>query len=679
MNIKNLLIAIPAVLALQACSDDDNRNFQDSIDAQAAEVLANTDSNAPFNPTGSPPVLPFPTTLFFTGSDDGTVNLPAADPDNIADPQVALNQLDGFSTTSPISTPMVRALDPESIVIGSSVVVLQVVAVSGLGFAPTAVINNLGPDEITAVSTENSLILQPLQPLNQNATYLVLLTNELRDLAGNDLEASLTYRLLAGDIDLTASPAQSQLQDLIRFHLTAGESAGVASESVILSWTFNTQSIRNTLQAVKDASTAQPFLATPSGATTSTFSPAAAGHADVWVGTLDVPFYQTAGSADDPGAALNNFWTAADGGFLTRLNPMPAMTGIETIPVLMSIPNADSAAGGVMPETGWPVVIFQHGITQDRTNLIAVADTLADIGFAAVAIDMPMHGVVDDVPINASNTAFPTDTERHFNIDVANNDNATDQNPDGLIDSSGTHFIQLGNLPNSRDNLRQAVSDLFTLSDSLGGVQGATTDTPAIAFDTSRKAYVGHSLGGIVGSVFLSYDNTIQSATLANPGSGISQLLANSGSFGPVIVGGLASAGIEEGSAVFDLFLLAAQTLVDSGDPANHMSFLAEQGTPVHMIEVLGDQTIPNFVQNAPFSGTEPMAALLGLQPTTTSVSGGALVRFGSGSHSSFLDPTDSPEATIEMQRQMAIFIQSGGTNLTITDPSVIADGLTGE
>lgn len=679
MNIKHLLFAIPAILALQACSEDNNQNFQDSIDAQAAEVLANTASNPPFDPTGSPPVLPFPTTLFFTGATDGTVNLPAADPDNIADPQVALNQLDGFSTTSPITTPMVRALDPESIVIGSSVVVLEVVAISGLGFAPTAVISNLGPDEITAVSTDDSLILQPLQPLNQNATYLVLLTNELTDLAGNALEASLTYRLLAGDIDLTASDAQAQLQTLIRTHLSVGESAGVASDSVVLSWTFNTQSIRNTLQAVKDASTAQTFLATPSGATTSTFSPAATGHADVWIGTLDIPFYQTAGSAEDPGAALNNFWTADDGGFLTRLNPMPAMTGIETIPVLMSIPNADSDAGGVMPDAGWPVVIFQHGITQDRTNLIAVADALADVGYAAVAIDMPMHGIVDDVPINASNTTFPTDTERHFNIDVANNEDATDQNPDGRIDSSGTHFYQLGNLPNSRDNLRQAVADLFTLSDSLGSVGAATEDTPAIAFDTSRKAYVGHSLGGIVGSVFLSYDDTIQSATLANPGSGISQLLANSVNFGPVIIGGLASVGIEQGTDFFDLFLLAAQTLVDSGDPANHMSFLAEQGTPVHMIEVLGDETIPNFVPNAPFSGTEPMAELLGLQPTTTSVSGGALVRFGSGSHSSFLDPSDSPAATVEMQRQMARFIQSGGTDLTITDTSVIADGLGGE
>lgn len=671
MKMKHLLIALPAVLALNACSDDIDHDFQPGIDAQAAEVLANTASAPLFDPTGSPPVLPFPTTFVLLSSTDSTIDIPVADPTQLSDPLVALNQLDGFSTLSPISTPLPRGLDPATIEVGNTVVVLEVISLAGAGFAPTTVLDNLGPDRMAAFSTENSLVLQPLVPLNPNATYLAFMTNGLTDTSGTPLERSLTYGLAAGDVDLV-DPDQANLQTLIRAHLAAGASAGLETDDVVFSWTFNTQSIRETLQAVKDAATPQTFLATQAGATTSNFAEGATGHADVWIGTLDVPYYLTAG-ADE---ALDSFWLAEDGGFLTRRNPLPAATGTETIPVLMSIPNADSAMGGVMPDAGWPVVIFQHGITQNRTNLIAIADALADVGFAAVAIDIPMHGVVEDVPINAAQTAFPTDQERHFNIDAVNNEDATDQNPDGVVDSSGTHFIQLTNLANSRDNLRQAVSDLFILSESLGNVQGATADTPAIAFDTSRKAFVGHSLGGIIGSVFLSYDDTINSATLANPGSGIAQLLAGSVNFGPTIVGGLASAGIEEGSANFNLFLIAAQTLIDSGDPANHMSFLAELGTPVHLIEVLGDETVPNFVPNAPFSGTEPMAALLGLEPTTASVSGGGFVRFGVGDHGSFLSPAASLESTIEMQTQTAIFALSGGTQLTITNPAVIADGL---
>ena len=681
MNIKKLLIALPTVLALQACSDDSGHDFQPGIDSQAAAVFTNTASAPPFDPTGSPPVLPFPTTLFLNGTTDGTIAIPVADPDNIADPQVALNQMDGFSTISPISTPMVRALDPSSIEVGSSVVVLEVIALAGVGFAPVSVLNNLGPDQIRAFSTENSLIIQPLEPLRPNATYLVLITDDLTDLSGTPLARSRTYNLLAGDVDLTASVAQGQLQQLIRAHLSVGESENVDPDKVVLSWTFNTQSIREPLQAVRNASTPRDFVVAPSGATTSSFFDSATGHADVWTGALDVPYYQTAGSADNPGAALNNFWRTPSGGFITRNNAMPAETSVQNIPVLITVPNENAASGGVMPEAGWPVVIFQHGINQNRSDLIAVADALADVGIAAVAIDMPMHGLPDSNALSASQSQFPNDNERHFNIDVANNDDLTDQNPDGRVDSSGTHFYQLGNLPNSRDNLRQAVADLFTLSDSLGGVRAAVDSAPAIAFDVSRKGYVGHSLGGIVGSVFLSYDDSISSATLAMPGSGISQLLAGSTNFGPVITGGLASVGIEQGSALFDLFLLVAQTLIDSGDPANHMSFLADLGTPVHMIEVIGDRTIPNSVPNpiAPLSGTEPMADLLGLEPTTTSISGGALVRFSGGNHGSILLGTGDDAATAEMQSQMAIFAQSGGTNLTISNSSVIADGIGGQ
>jgi len=44
-------------------------------------------------------VLPFPTSLMYLGTTDLTVNIPVTDPDNFQDPAVAINSLDGFSTT----------------------------------------------------------------------------------------------------------------------------------------------------------------------------------------------------------------------------------------------------------------------------------------------------------------------------------------------------------------------------------------------------------------------------------------------------------------------------------------------------------------------------------------------------------------------------------------------------
>jgi len=673
MNLKHLLLAVPAALVLQACSDSSDHDFQPGLDAQAAAVAANTPSQASFDPSGSPPVIPFPSTFVYQGTQDGTLNIPTADPENLADPQVALNQMDGFSPISPIATAMNRDLDPASISVGGSVHVIQVEADPTLGFATTGVVAPVGPDAMVALGVPGNLVLQPTRPLTPNATYLVLLTNGLTDVDGEPLERSLTYSLLAGPTDLT-SPSLAPVQQITRSHLAISDAIGVPSDSVVLSWTFNVQSIRETLQAVKDNTTAQPFFAAKfAGATTSTLNPAAAGKADIWNGTLDIPYFQTAVGDGGASDALDGFWTGPEGSLLTRFNPMPVATGTETIPVLISVPNATSAQGGVMPAEGWPVAIFQHGITQDRTNLIAIADSMADAGFAVVAIDMPMHGIVSsENPLNAAATPYPNDRERHFEIDAANNSDPADQNPDGQIDASGSHFYQLTNLANSRDNLRQAVSDLLVLSASVGGVQKANPEDPAILFDTSRKAFIGHSLGGIVGSVYLSYDDTINSATLAMAGSGIARLLAGSENFGPVINGGLAANGAPVGSPQYDQFLLAAQTLIDSGDPANHMQALAIAGTPIHFIEVIGDATVPNAVAGAPFSGTDPMAALLGLQPVSTTTNGGGLVRFTAGGHGSILDPTASLEATVEMQTQMAVFAATNGTVLQITDSSVI-------
>ena len=41
------------------------------------------------------------------------------------------------------------------------------------------------------------------------------------------------------------------------------------------------------------------------------------------------------------------------------------------------------------------MVIFQHGITRNRTDMLAIAGALAQAGFAVVAIDAPLHGMTD--------------------------------------------------------------------------------------------------------------------------------------------------------------------------------------------------------------------------------------------------------------------------------------------
>ncbi|WP_138440544.1 hypothetical protein [Marinobacter alexandrii] len=69
--------------------------------------------------------------------------------------------------------------------------------------------------------------------------------------------------------------------------------------------------------------------------------------------------------------------------------PFPEKTGTENLqtPLLVMYPSSAE------PLDGFPVVVFQHGITTDRSAALSVGSVLTASGFAVVAIDLPLHGV----------------------------------------------------------------------------------------------------------------------------------------------------------------------------------------------------------------------------------------------------------------------------------------------
>jgi len=631
-----LWLIAPAALILQACGDGDEgfdfdssrTQFETEQGATAAEqAAAQADALAElnaaqviFNPADGE--LPFPNDLLFSGSEDGTLNIPvelnadgtAADS---SDPVIALNQLDGFSTVAPIAASTTEALDPTSVTLGQSVLVFSL----GADGIPTP----LAANQIAVQAVGNQVVLLPVQPLASNTRYLVLLTNGIMGADGRPLEGSLFYNLAKSTAPFTTGliafePVRQQVQG----HLQVATAIGLAPDDVVLSWTFKTQSIREPLQAARDLAVPSTLVLASAGLNTMQANPALQGKADLFAGTLDLPYYLGTAVPGDPSTAANalgSFWKNASGSAVGPLDWTPMGTTV-TVPVLMSVPNATSTAGGVAPEGGWPVTIFQHGITRNRSDMLAIADS---------------------------------------------------------------YYFNLQNLANTRDNLRQSAADLMTLSQSIEGAlvigaDGAPGAAAAqgIPLNASNKSFVGHSLGGIVGTTALSYDDSFQAATLAMPGGGLAQLLVNSGSFGPVITAGLAAAGIEPGSADFNQFLVAAQSASDSGDPINHASFLAaDQTTGLHLIQVEGDGTIPNAVATAPLAGTAPLAQQLGLPQVDSSVAANrAYVRFSVGGHGSILAPDQNTAeelaVTVEMQTQTASFAATQGQQLQVSNPSVI-------
>lgn len=309
--------------------------------------------------------------------------------------------------------------------------------------------------------------------------------------------------------------------------------------------------------------------------------------------------------------------------------------------------------------------------------MLAAADALAAAGFAAVAIDMPLHGLDSTSPLYSG-------IERTFDLDLVNTttgaplDFAGGEAPDGA-DSSGTHFINLSSLLTTRDNVRQAVADLFALKASLTTMD---YNGGGVDFDTGNIYFVGHSLGAMVGSVFLALEPEVKDATLGMAGGGIAKLLDGSASFGPRIAAGLGAKGVIKGSADYESFLGAAQTVIDSADPINYAAAVAA-GRGVLLFEVLGDQVVPNNVMAAapagtvrsPLAGTDPLAAFMGLQVLGTSTTGTDLkaqLRFVSGDHKSILDPEADSLVTSVMQNAMATFLATDGGQVAVIDETVL-------
>jgi pimeloyl-ACP methyl ester carboxylesterase len=548
MQVRLITAAAVASSLFAVCTVRDARAYDYTAPVQFHTV-------ASFDPATG--VIPFPNNLLLFGTTDLTLNIPVVDPTDGSDPKVAMNALDGFSTTAPWATTFNAPIDATSLVAGDSVRVFQV-NLSGPGGGVTGIVRELAsPQEyVVALAPSDTngetIAIVPTRPLDQMTSYMAVLTTGIRNAAGGAIRASLPYLLAerpnplctGGQSTLPALPASEAcqlepLRQLVNSQEAAAASVGIAPGSIALSWVATTESTTVVLQAVDavvEQSDPAPVVLAPTGENLGNLGAGLPPVADIYIGVISVPYYLTAPTTDDPLAPLTKWWQGLAGAYipqcadfgldptstnLTYCNPFPVPTSTQTIPLVLTIPNSHS--GKTKPAAGWPVVIYQHGITRNRTDAFAVAGTLASQGFAVVAIDLPLHGITDPTnPFYVGNTPFAAlgATERTFDLDLENNDTGA-PGPDSAIDPSGSWFINLSSLLTSRDNLRQGAADLFELAHAIPSMHiSAGTD-----FDGSRIALVGQSLGSIVGTMFITIDPNVNVGVLNVPGGGIARLV----------------------------------------------------------------------------------------------------------------------------------------------------------
>ena len=742
MQRSTLLLGLMSLGALVGCQDND--------------------LNVPAIPTTTTLVyspalgdIPVPNDVLFKDTIDATLNFPPASSPSQQPLFDALNSLDGWSTTAPISFHFDESIDALTVVAEDSVRVFEVNVATNpatglkIGTPVTGVVAELTSpaDYVVAAAASDptgaTFAIVPTQPLKPATAYMVVVTNGVEDDAGDAVTFSSEYGLARVSIATNPYPSNhplAGLQVLVNAMEAVADGAGVPAASIVCSFSFTTQDTTTVLGTARSvalggeaavlAGIAAAFPGHPAGTDapantvpTATVNPTSifdtlGNQGDLYVGELTLPYYLT-GAANatfdtvvTDTAPLLEYWHARytfpfgidTEANVSRYNPLPLQSTAEIIPMLISMPD-EAVTGLTKPASGWPVVIYQHGITSDRSSLLGIADRLNMAGYAVVAIDLPLHGLTDFASDPLGGLLFTGYQdggvrERTFGLDNVNNTTSL-LGGDTIADSSGAHFINLSSLRTQRDNLRQAAADLFALKKVLADnleVDGVVDDD----LDGTDVHFVGISLGSIVGTSFAALEPSLSTVSLNVPGAGIPRFLEASPAFGPTVIGDLALAGVIQGTPEFDQFMWAAQTATDTSDPLNYLVPLVLTGTPILLQEVVGggpvagpgglfnlpDQVIPNSVAGAPLSGTEPMIGLLGLTavtvagPTPTSA---GVVRFSQGAHSSLLqaspdvDGDGTPEvdgslaaANAEMQNEIVDWMDDAGTQVTVSDVSVV-------
>ncbi|MBA3393869.1 MAG: hypothetical protein H0T89_14570 [Deltaproteobacteria bacterium] len=297
-----------------------------------------------------------------------------------------------------------------------------------------------------------------------------------------------------------------------------------------------------------------------------------------------------------------------DESFQLDANGIPRVIAIDPIPVTFILPAA------APPETGYPVIVYGHGLGAGRDQLLSFAEPLTAAGYAIVGIDMAGHGSRFDPGDLVANLAnqLPAFT-------------GTTAMRDGFGDTTGAltqfdFFEGFLNVAAVRDTIRQSALDQSRLVQLL---RSADLDLSALGatakLDTRRIAYLGESFGTVVGTVFAAIEPDVALYVLDVPGGGILDLLLPSSPEISALALPLVGAIYNPASRLdrWNPLIGLMQAVIDGADPLSYAPhILADRFTiggtvlgprNVVAIEVLGDQVLSNL-------GTEALAQALGLQ-----------------------------------------------------------------
>ncbi|MEO8702331.1 MAG: hypothetical protein ABI867_19965 [Kofleriaceae bacterium] len=607
-------------------------------------------------------IIPFPNNLLLDPA-TGKLNLPAScgpaggleSPTAQALREGVLNKLDGFGVfKTTLNVTFTEDVDVASL--EGHVFLYKITADPAMSTAIPVVFVPGQAAHFDATCTTPTVVPQitivPAVPLEGKSTYVVGITQGVKTATGTEFLPSFVWGIVrsaarpvtlddAGNIiaDLTpldpaddADKAQllgiNQLWEAHEKPLQFLAAKGQPQATLLLGWSFNTQTVTQQLDPTVATSPAGLAAATTALTAVDRRNPAATG-AQFMVGALGANCEPPGGVGPIP---CNSVGEALVGKLAAKqfqvdtTNPFDATTPIPgpwndpITPAVVKTADLDAfiTTPTVCPTEGCPTVIFGHGLGSSKSTVYAIAAQLARAGFNAVAIDFVAH---DTRAIRVSNAAAALCAD-----DPAST--RPDHGPSPTVQPQCYAPFLSPNLGATRDNIRQSVIDLHSLFAAVKacGVAGCAGARP-FSVDPTKILYMGISLGGIMGSTATATQPDFKAAALNVPGVGWVDILENTQSLAIrcSLVNGLIDAGIVTGDKApsptalclgeewktqpgYKQFAVIGRWILDPADGVNFTSKLATRKILIQ--EVVGDQVVANVT-------TETEAALVGLVGAT--------------------------------------------------------------
>jgi hypothetical protein len=460
---------------------------------------------------------------------------------SICDDLRLLAELDGFDLDPRLALRFTGAIDVAS-VSSRSVFLVRLAA---------------GPPELTGVDrivwdpATFTLYARPESLLEPETRYGLVATRDLRDSTGRPIEPAPGVAALLRSAGGPAALHEHRAAfGLLRRAL---ERRGIRTDRVVVASVFTTGSISAFLEQARDALERRPpapaLMTAPEDGGRAWFprasltrlvlrrqvGPVAASGAAPAGDGAPAGFRDEALPLDAlprdavGGVGIGWYWSPW---YLTperRIAELPTLGPRPPAAVDHPVPFVVVTPAGRPPAGGWPLAVFGHGYGGEMlSSALLVAGGLARQGIATVAISVVGHGGGPGsrllVALADGRTHAVRVPGRGVDLDADGRIELTE----GLAPLAGGPLAALG----LRDGLRQQVVDLMALVRAVGS--GLDVDGDGVP-DTGRApiSYVGHSLGGIYGTLFLAVESRVRVGALAVPGGPLPEVARLSPVFRP--------------------------------------------------------------------------------------------------------------------------------------------------